>query len=191
MAWRCARSQRRAVVQAASSSGESEGKPAAWRHAGQPQRSAGASRIPRARPVKPEQQTAHSGELDREGDAQPCRVNCAKRAVTPRSRGPLPGDRTKSVGRQSAEAAEAAAAERRSRANLVRALNLLRCIKAVIEGLPEEEVGGVLSPGERCMDSCMDTVAAAGTTPITQVWPRYVVCYVVCACACVSACMCD
>eukprot|EP00892_Ulva_mutabilis_P008320 jgi/Ulvmu1/5860/UM025_0122.1 len=66
----------------------------------------------------------------------------------------------------------AAAVERRSRANLVKALRLLRCIKAVIEGLPEEEVAGVLTPGDGCGDA-----AAAGATPITQVMSNIDVAY--------------
>lgn len=67
----------------------------------------------------------------------------------------------------------AAAVERRSRANLVRALNLLRCIKAVIEGLPPAEAEAVLSPGANAADGgAVGGGGGGATTPITQVMSK-------------------
>lgn len=133
-------------------------------------RSASASRIPRGRSVKAGQ-PQHSTDSD-DAPAPPAAGNRRRRAIkpaVPRQPG-RPVARGRSVGAPAkAEQDDSAdpAVEQRSRANLVRALQLLRGIKAVIEGLPEGEEEVVPSPGRGAVEEC-----AGPATPITQVMSK-------------------
>ena len=168
-------------MQSTSSGGESDQKDVAAASAPPTvSRSASASRIPRARSSTPRQarRTTDSNEaLAPESQAKPSGKGRTRRSIKPPvPRQGRPGQRSgepAGKGIEQGHADTAAAVERRSRANLVRALNLLRCIKAVIEGLPPAEAEAVLSPGADVADTgAVGGCGGMAITPITQVMSK-------------------